>query len=244
MNRNKISLIISFAFAALVAIPSCKVQEADVFSAEESYVYFKRYIKDKDGKNVRVDTAMVSFSHHYGVTKYTQDYYLGLVGQLPTKDMEYNVEVVKDKTTAEPGQYSLPEKFIFKKGQTEDILPITIYKDKINDGDERVLVLRLVESNDLKLAFNNPSDSYTDISFRFNNRISKPLWWNDMIKSVFFGEYSYKKYVTIIEANRGFTSIEGKSSAEIRQIAINTKDYIKKNNITEDDGSAMELPIY
>ena len=244
MNRNKISLIISFAFAALVAIPSCKVQEVDVFSAEESYVYFKRYIKDKDGKNVRVDTAMVSFSHHYGVTKYTQNYYLGLVGQLPTKDLEYNVEVVKDKTTAEPDQYSLPEKLLFKKGLTEDILPITIYKDKINDGDERVLVLRLVESNDLKLALNNPNDSYTDISFRFNNRISKPLWWDETIKGVFFGEYSYKKYVTIIEANPSFTGIEGMSSAEIRQIAINAKDYIKKNNITEDDGSAMEFPIY
>lgn len=244
MKSNKISLIISFAFAALVAIPSCKVQEVDVFSAKESYVYFKRYIKDKDGKNVRVDTAMVSFSHHYGVTKYTQDYYLGLVGQLPTKDLEYNVEVVKDKTTAEPGQYSLPEKFIFKKGQTEDILPITIYKDKLKDGDERVLVLRLVESNDLKLAFNNPADSYTDISFRFNNKISKPLWWDKNITGAFFGEYSYKKYETIIKANPGFTTIEGLSSAEIRMVALNAKDYIEKNGITEDDGKEMEIPIY
>lgn len=244
MNRNKISLIISFAFAALVAIPSCKVQEVDVFSAEESYIYFKRFIKDKDGKNVRVDTAMVSFSHHYGVAEYTQNYYLGLVGQLPTKDLEYKVEVVKEGTTAEPGQYSLPKKLVFRKGLTEDILPITIYKDKIKDGDERVLVLRLVESNDLKLALNNPADSYTDIKFRFNNRISKPLWWDDTIKAVFFGEYSYKKYETIIKANPGFTTIEGLSSAEIRLIAINAKDYIKKNKITEDDGSEMEFPIY
>ncbi len=244
MNRNIFSLIISFALVALAAIPSCKVQDIDVFSAEESYVYFKRYIKDKEGKNVRVDTAMVSFSHHYGVTEYTQDYYLGLVGQLPTRDMEYKVEVVKDETTAESGQYSIPEKLIFRKGQTEDILPVTIYKNKIQDGDERVLVLRLVETEDLKLAFNNPNDSYTDIKFRFNNKISKPLWWDDTVTKIFFGEYSYKKYVTIIEANPGFTSIEGMSSAEIRQIAINAKEYIKKNSITEDDGSAMEIPIY
>ena len=50
--------------------------------------------------------------------------------------------------------------------------------------------------------------------------------------------------MTIIEANPGFTTIEGMSSAEIRQVAIATKEYIKKNGIKEDDGSEMEIPIY
>lgn len=244
MNRIKFTILLSFVFAVFASLQSCSVQEVDVFSGSERYVYFKRFIKDKDGKNVRVDTAMVSFSHHYGVTEYVQNYYLGLVGQIPENDMEYKLQVVAEGTTATPEQYSIPEKLIFKGGQTEDILPVTIYKDKIAEGDERVLILRLVESDDLKVAFSNPNDSYTDIKFRFNNKISKPLWWDDTIAAVFFGEYSYKKYVTIIEANPGFNSIEGKNSAEIRQIAINAKEYIKKNGITEDDGSEMTIPIY
>ena len=138
----------------------------------------------------------------------------------------------------------MPEKFVFRKGQLEEIFPITVYKNKIKEGDEKVLKLRLVDSHDLKVAFNNPTDSYTDIQFRFNNKISKPLWWDDTITGAFFGEYSYKKYETIIKANPGFTTIEGLSSAEIRMVALNAKDYIEKNGITEDDGQEMDIPIY
>lgn len=244
MNRNKFSIIIFFVFAALAGLQSCAIQEVESFSGEDRYVYFKRYITDEKGTRVRVDTVAMSFSHYYGETEHTENYYLGLVGMIPDRDMEYNIQVVEDKTTATPEQYSLPEKLIFRKGQIEDILPITVYKNKINDGDERVLRLRLVESNDLKVAFNNPADSYTDIQLRFNNRISKPKWWTSTITDVMFGEYSYKKFETIILANPGFTTIEGMSSAEIRQIALNTKEYIKNHKVTEEDGSEMEFPIY
>ena len=215
-----------------------------MFSGEDRYVYFKRYITDEEGNRVRVDEVEMSFSHYYGITEYTQDFYLGLVGQIPERDLEYGVEVVEDKTTATPDQYSLPEKLVFRKGQIEDILPITVYKDKIEDGDERVLRLRLVESDDMKLAYSNPTDSYTDIQFTFNNKISRPKWWTSTVTDVFFGDFSYKKFMTIIEANPGFTTIEDMSSAEIRQIALNTKDYIKKNGVKEDDGSEMRIPIY
>ena len=228
-------MIISLAAAAFAIAQSCAKQEVEVFSGSERYVYFKRYIKDKDGKSVRVDTSMMSFSHHYGATEFTQDYYLGLVGQVPEKDLTYEVQIVEDGTTATPDQYSLPEKFVFRKGQLEEVFPITVYKNKIKEGDEKVLKLRLVDSHDLKVAFNNPTDSYTDIQFRFNNKISKPLWWDNTITGAFFGEYSYKKYETIIKANPGFTTIEGLSSAEIRMVALNAKDYIEKNGITEDD---------
>lgn len=244
MNRTKFSMIISLAAAAFVIAQSCAKQEVEVFSGSERYVYFKRYIKDKDGKSVRVDTSMMSFSHYYGVTEFTQDYYLGLVGQVPEKDLTYEVQIVEDGTTATPDQYSLPEKFVFRKGQLEEVFPIKVYKNKIKEGDEKVLKLRLVDSHDLKVAFNNPTDSYTDIQFRFNNKISKPLWWDNTITGAFFGEYSYKKYETIIKANPGFTTIEGLSSAEIRMVALNAKDYIEKNGITEDDGQVMDIPIY
>lgn len=244
MNTKTFSKIILFAFIALAGIQSCKVHEVEVFSGSERYVYFKRYVQNDEGKNVRVDTVMMSFSHHYGVTEYTQEYYLGLVGLVPDRDLEYNLEIVVDNTTATPDQYSLPEKLVFREGHLVDTLKVTVYKDKIADGDERVLRLRLVESDDLKLAYSSPADSYTDIQFRFNNKISKPLWWNTNVEKLFFGAYSFRKYETIIKANPGFTTIEGLTSAEIRQVALNTKDYIKANGITEDDGSEMRIPIY
>ena len=95
-------MIISLAAAAFAIAQSCAKQEVEVFSGSERYVYFKRYIKDKDGKSVRVDTSMMSFSHHYGATEFTQDYYLGLVGQVPEKDLTYEVQIVEDGTTATP----------------------------------------------------------------------------------------------------------------------------------------------
>ncbi|MGN1233604.1 MAG: DUF4843 domain-containing protein [Candidatus Cryptobacteroides sp.] len=244
MKRSILSTIITVVLVS-AAVQNCSKQEVPVFSGDETYVYFKRYIKDEEGKNVRVDTVQMSFSHYYGVSEHTQDFYLGLVGQIPERDLEYAVEVVEDMTTAEPDQYSLPEKLIFRAGHTEDVLPVTVYKDKIADGDERVLRLRLVASDDLKVAYSSPTDSYTDIQLRFNNRIVKPTWWTNTITKVFFGDYSYKKYTTILMANEGLDpqDIGSMSSAELRTIALNTKEYIKKNGITEDDGSAMIIPI-
>ncbi|MGM9739991.1 MAG: DUF4843 domain-containing protein [Candidatus Cryptobacteroides sp.] len=244
MKKAIITTIVSVVLAA-VAVQSCKVQEVPVFSGDDTYVYFKRYIKDEDGNNVRVDTVQMSFSHYYGATEYTQEFYLGLVGQVPERDMEYAVELVEDQTTAEPGQYSLPEKLIFREGHIEDTLRVTVYKDKLADGDERVLRLRLVESDDLKVAYTNPTDSYAEIQLRFNNRIVKPTWWTNNIAKVFFGEYSYKKYTTIIIANPGIDpqTIGDLSSAELRNIALKTKEYIRENGITEEDGSPMMIPI-
>lgn len=244
MDKMNIIKSIYFALVIMAGAQSCRIQEVETFSGDDKYVYFQRYIKNDKGESVRVDTVSMSFSHYYGVTEFTQDFYLGLIGQIPTEDLEYEVVVVDNLTTATPDQYSLPEKLVFRKGMLQDTLKITVYKDKIANDDERVLRLRLVETEDLKLGMNSPLDPYTDIQFRFNNKITQPLWWTEDVSTVFFGQYSYKKFETIIAANPGFTSIEGMSSAEIRKIALNTKEYIKEHNITEEDGSPMTFPIY
>lgn len=243
MNKLNILKIFCLAFVALSGLQSCSEEEVPTYSYDKC-LYFHRYMQNEEGERVRVDTVDMSFSHHYGITEFTQEFYLGLIGDTLSSDMEYKLEVVEKETTAKPDQYSLPEKLIFHKGTEKDILNITVYKDKMAKDEQAVLVLRLVENENFKVGYSAVGDSYTKIKFRFNNKISRPLWWKGDISNVFFGEYSYKKFETIILANPGFTTVEGMGSAEIRKIALNAKKYIEENGITEEDGSPMEFPIY
>lgn len=207
-------------------------------------LYFIRYLDNDKGDKIRVDTAEMSFSNYPKKQEYTQPFYVGLIGEPLTEDLEYKAEIIEKNTTARPEQYRLPERPLFRKGMVMDTLNITVLKNQMEQGEECVLALRLVGSPHFKVGYSAPGDSYTDIRFRFNNKISKPLWWKGDIETVFFGTYSPEKLETIIRANPDFETVENLSSTQIRRIALNTKKYIEANHIVEKDGSKMEIPMY
>ncbi len=242
MNKSFIN-IISILFISLYGFSACSHEEIDSYSADRC-LYFIRYQKNSEGKNVHVDSVSVSFSHYYGVTEYTQPFYVGLIGDLLTEDKEYRIEVVEKGSTVSPGQYSLPEKLIFHKGCVMDTLPITIYKDKMKEDEECKLILRIMPNENFKVGYSAVGDSYRNIIFCFNNKISKPLWWNSDIDAVFFGTYSYEKLETIFKACPDFTTADGLTSTELRIVALKVKKYIEDNGITEKDGEPMEIPMY
>lgn len=238
MNKKNFIYLATLLFVVAIQFQSCKQEEIKSYSSGNS-LFFERTMTI-NGARVRVDTMDVSFSHYVGKDNLSLPFSIKLIGNVLSEDKEYKVKVVEDMTTAKLGQYSYPEKLIFRKGLTTDSLYITIYRDKMAKDEEVVLTLSLVENENFGLGY----ATYENIKLRFNNKIAKPLWWKDEIEKVFFGTYSYKKYVTIADANPGFTSAEGLTQTQIREIAITTQDYISANNVTEEDGTPMKMPIY
>ncbi len=224
--------IISVFILSLSLLFSCSEDEIQTFDSKSS-LYVIDYIKDANDKSIRVDTVDVSFSQLGAATTYTQDFYIGLIGNIGKTDLEYSVKVVKDLTTATSEQYELPEKLIFKKDVSRDILPITIFKDKLAVDEEVVLTIELVDNDNFDLGYKGERT----IKFWFNNKVVKPKWWTNSVELAYFGEYSLEKLNLIMSLNPEFKTIEGLSLVEIREIALKTKKYI------QDNGLDMEIPM-
>ena len=82
------------------------------------------------------------------------------------------------------------------------------------------------------------------MKIRFNDQEVIPLWWTQEVTDAYLGKNSFKKLETIIAANEGFSTFEGLSDTEKRKIALKTKAYILANNIKEENGDPMEIPMY
>lgn len=244
MKKNIIFSILFCTAFVCCALQGCSTEEVHTYKGRRS-LYFKKYEYNPETarNDIRVDTANISFSHYIGESEITHEFTVCLAGDTLSQSLEYEL-VLDEETTAKKGQYSLPDKLIFKSGDIEDKLPITIYKDKLEDGEEVLLRLRLIANDNFGLAFSLPENDYTLVSLRFNNKVSKPLWWKGDIELAVFGKYSFKKFETIVAANSDFTTADGLSLSELRKIALRTKEYIKEHSITEEDGSPMEIPMY
>lgn len=241
MNNKKFifPLLFAFATAILLLVGSCKEQIIEKYSSVD-YLYFERMMKNSQGVETRVDTVALSFSQYGTANTLVIPFTIKLIGNVLGEDKEYKVRVVTEATTARVGQYTLPEKLIFKKGVTTDSLNVTIHREALAEDEEVVLMLALEENSNFRVGYY----TYDVVKLRFNNRIVQPLWWTyDPVSTVYFGDYSYEKLQTIVLANPGFTTIVGISWTEVRKIAKITKKYIEENNITEKDGSPMILPI-
>ena len=71
-----------------------------------------------------------------------------------------------------------------------------------------------------------------------------PPWWDYKIVEVYLGEWSQKKMETLYIATDGINSFENLRATERRYYALQLKQYIEKNGITEEDGTPMMVPIY
>lgn len=234
----KYTIKLMLAFAVMVSMYACSQNDVPGYEGGHA-LFFERWQMLSSGKT-RIDTARYSFSHYIGKEELTHYFKMKLIGDLLEEDTEYKIVVVDSLTTAKSDQYELPEHPVFHKGTAVDSLPIIMKKVRSLYDEEVVLTIRLVENENFGLGY----WGYREVKIRFNDRVEQPLWWTDEVTAAYLGDYSYMKLNTITVANPGFTTFEGLTSTAKRKIALNTKQYIVDNGITEEDGSPMEIPIY
>lgn len=236
-NILKSSALFLVIFTSLIA---CKIDEIDVYNSKRA-LFFPKY--HPENTKLVIDSVFVSFSHYPDADELEIPFRVSLIGANLEEDLPYSVSVVDAKTTALKGSYDFTANPIFRKGMAHDTLWVKIKRADLGD-EESLLVMTINETENFELGFSRNVLA----KLAFSNIKSQPAWWTKDITNSYFGAYSYKKYQTIIiaagEEGIEFSSTEGLTPTEIRNIALITQDYIAKNNIKEEDGKDMIIVAY
>lgn len=177
-----------------------------------------------------------------------------MVGLAPTEDLKFKVGTVEPKSDKDDGtvpatadEYQLETEQVFHKGKYEDQVKVTLKKSARMDNQTVKLILR-IEANE-----NFGQANYLDYkiveslnaTITFDNKISKPTWWDDDIVINYLGEWTSAKYRYFIQSCNGEVyDLSELSGTQKMELAIKFKDDIEANGWTEDDGSPIVLPIY
>lgn len=242
MMKRYILFVLFICCVGSMCMQSCDTEGTDSYG-QERFLYFERLVKrptETSYEWVRVDTAVISVAHYPNMEQIEHPFRICLVGDMLTADAEYKVTVVDTLTNMGEGMITFPEKLIFKKGVTADSLWLTIHSDKVPEGGEFYVTVRVVENENFGVGYKG----YTDVKLWFNNKNSKPDWWDDRVVEVYLGEWSPEKFETLVIATNGITSFEGLFAGEMRRYSLMLKDYIEENGITEKNGDPMIVPVY
>lgn len=195
------------------------------------YVYFSQLMNSTDS------VMEVSFNNYPLSNELTVKIGLGLVGDTLAQNTPYKVIVVDSATTANPVNYRLPKKTLFKAGSATDTLQVTLIKT--DDLKENVtLCLQLVQNEN----FVGSVKQYQQIKIVFNNMISKPLWWNSDVVKFYLGTYSRTKYEALIKYT-GISDFGSLNAGEKRQCALKLKAAIEQYNLKDKDDEGNEIPM-
>lgn len=198
----------------------------------------------------RTDTAFFSFKHHLNVDNYEVRFLVKMNGQFLEEDKIFKIEVVEEKTTASPKDYTLALEQTFHANVLEDSIHVILHRTPHLTEDQVRLTIRLVPNENFDIApyigdnnFNTISRESITATISFCDMISQPEWWDARITNFYFGAYSDNKYKYFI-ASSGVSDLTGYTSTEIREMLMKFKDDISANNWTEEDGSPITIVSY
>ena len=240
MNRIGIFLLLGFYLLLVGIFQSCSTEEIESWKTERALYFEKHVFNEERYEWERIDTASISITNYFGQDEIKHYFKINLLGDTLKVDMEYALVVVDSMTTAKEGMVTLPEKVVFRKGVVSDSLVLTVHADKVPEGEEYKITYRLIPNEYFILGYKG----YLQVSLRFNNKVMCPPWWDYKIVEVYLGEWSQKKMETLYIATDGINSFENLRATERRYYALQLKQYIEKNGITEEDGTPMMVPIY
>lgn len=192
-----------------------------------------------------------SFRHHLDVDNCEALFLVKLNGQLLEEDKKYKVEVVKEKTTALPEDYTLVSEQVFHAGVWEDYVRVILHRTAHLAVEQVGLTIRLVPNENFGLShyigdtdFNYIPVESLSFTINFSDMISKPEWWDDRITSFYLGEYTDDKYTYFMESSK-VSDLTGYSSTEIRKMVLKFREDIEANQwIDSATGSLITVVIY
>ena len=231
----------------LIVLGSCSQEDLVNYDQSTRSLYIPTEMKDEIGGTIEgIDSTYFSFKQYADITDCEIRFTVILNGQQLEEDQTYRLEIIKEKTTALPEDYTVELEQTFHAGVWSDYLSIKLHRTA-HLADEKVrLAVRLVPNENFGVG-SYIGDPYwptvresISCSVTFCDMLSQPDWWDDTITSRFLGEYSDAKYARFIESS-GITDITGYTSTELRLIVQQFSKDIQENGWTEDDGSLMEV---
>lgn len=223
-----------------LALSACDKEGLTSYNPDTHYLYIP------DAKDMNV--TAVTFRHHPNVDHYDVLFDVHLAGLSLAEDKAFSVEVVADETTAAEEDYAVEKRQVFHAGVFKDKLKITLHKTAHLDEETVKVKVRLVPNETFGLAEYLGDTSHTKAltaSVTFNNKLSKPLWWDEVIVNEYLGKWTATKYERFIESCDGeVLDLTDYDADEIRLIGMKFADDIEANGWLDEDGLPMSIPIY
>lgn len=215
---------ILYTIIAVALLSSCAKDDINVFDGDE-YVYF--------------NNQLVNYSFAYDPGNETTDigFPLKLIGNSADYDRLVNFEVADRSENLEDSDFELLDG-VFRKDLFEDTIYVRCYNSEKLLSEEVSLTIRIISGEDFQPG---PTDLIT-AELNFSNKLIQPEWWNDAVTKDYLGTYSEKKFRTLIVAT-GTSDWTGLGESEKRSYAIMLANYIRENNVTEENGSAMVVTV-
>lgn len=162
------------------------------------------------------DSTEVSFFFYGSAQEIDIALPVKLVGTPLTEAKEVVLKANSQYTTASSSQYALPDKALFKAGQTMDTLHITLKREGLNQKVR--LVIDIENGTDILRG----QSMYSRQIIWFSTEISRPAWWDSDVEKVFLGKYSIPKFQKLIDVT-GIGDWDGKGYDERRALALQFK---------------------
>ncbi len=215
--------IINLIVAALL-LASCSVDEIDTYDGVE-YVYFGNQIVN------------YSFAYNPGEESMDIGFPVKLIGNSVDYDRKVNFFVEAGTENLEIADFELVPG-VFRKGMFEDTIYVRLHNSEKLLTEEVSMLIRLSASEDFE-----PGPTYVvQALLNFSNKLIQPEWWNTAVTRDYLGDYSDKKYRTLIVATE-VGDWTGLGASEKRSYAIMLANYIRENAVTEEDGTPMKVNV-
>lgn len=243
-NKNTIRLFRSVAllFATAFLIGSCSKSDVGTFRSQDRIWFTQRV--SANGDWVYYNDLNRTFALYPGMTSLEVPFQVNLIGDPVDYDREFKVVTVDSLTTAVAAEYEISSS-VLRANQIVDTLWVTLHKSARLDNEEVKLTLYMVENE-------NFTTGYSDkllVKVTFSNKTAKPDWWTEEMTQVYLGDYSEEKFValfTFMTTECGIedlNEITDMAPSALRKLLLRFRDYIADNNLTEANGSPIEIPI-
>ncbi len=202
INMKKILL-----FSLLVGLGSaCSRESIPLYDSPHHVQFVNEY----------TDSMEISFFFYGSAQEIKIALPVKLVGMPLTEAKEVVLKANSQYTTAAPSLFALPEKALFKAGQTLDTLYITLKREGLNQK------VRLVVDIENGMEILSGQSIYSRQIIWFSTEISRPAWWDSDVEEVFLGRYSIPKFQKLIDVT-GVGDWDGKIYDERRALALEFK---------------------
>lgn len=231
-NRIKISIMCFL----VISFIGCKQNDGMVYDGD-SYINFV--------KEFGVDSALCSFAFDSKLDVVDVAIEVEIASIITSNDRTYKVKIVESESTAKEGVHfdKLPEMLLFGGDKNRDFLNIKVKKSADLDNGDLFAVFEIIDGGDFKPGIfkNRKAKLY------ITNKISRPTWWDRWHETSGLGVYSDKKYKLFIdhsgEHDLDYEKRDDMDYSQMRALVLRFRNYVLENNIMEDNGNPMVIPI-
>lgn len=224
--------ILIYTMLVMFITISCKKEKIDLYSSD-NYISFL---------NTQNDTIVLSFFLMGNLSEVDYPIEVRYTGIPKEEETFFKVKMDENSSSYLEDMVSFNEENAFRSMLAVDTFYVNFKNYDILKEETKIVTLYLENNDDFILG----DEEYRKITFKINDNVAKPDWWDSKVDKYFLGEYSelkFRKLMEFVEPDLSFVDMN-----MIRSWAIDFKIVLDQKReegtpIMEADGNPMIVPV-